>query len=132
MDRLTTHDLFLIVKSGGGLTMDGSSRSIEDLVLLVKSATEKSHITFTGMSRRPLNELVLIAKNKVGFVTFANKSGEVNTSSSRPRSGTTVLKTHSHGAGLSIAINSSTSTRGRTTAYWSPLTSTSGIRARVL
>jgi len=71
MDRLTTHDLFLIVKSGGGLTMDGGSRSIEDLVLLVKSATEKSHITFTGMSRRPLNELVLIAKNKVGFVTFA-------------------------------------------------------------
>jgi hypothetical protein len=71
MDRLTTHDLFLIVKSGGGLTIDGGSRSIEDLVLLVKSATENSHITFTGMSRRPLNELVLIAKNKVGFVTFA-------------------------------------------------------------
>ena len=39
---------------------------------------------------------------------------------------------HSHGAGLSIAISSSTSMRGRTTAYWSSLTSTSGISARVL
>jgi hypothetical protein len=27
------------------------------------------------------------------------------------------LKSHNHGAGLSIAISSSTSTRGRTTAY---------------
>src|SRR5258708_3266443 len=39
---------------------------------------------------------------------------------------------HSHGADLSIAIRASTSTRGRTTAYWSSLTSTSGTSARVL
>ena len=39
---------------------------------------------------------------------------------------------HSQGAGLSIAISSSTSMRGRTTAYWSSLTSTSGTSARVL
>ncbi len=39
---------------------------------------------------------------------------------------------HNHGAGRSIAIRSSTSTRGRTTAYWSSLTSTSGTSARVL
>ena len=39
---------------------------------------------------------------------------------------------HSHGAGLSIAIRASTSMRGRTTAYWSSLTSTSGTSARVL
>ena len=39
---------------------------------------------------------------------------------------------HSQGAGLSIAIKSSTSMRGRTTAYWSSLTRTSGTSARVL
>ena len=51
-----------------------------------------------------------------------------------PRSAGTTRgeRPHSHGAGLSIAISSSTSTRGRTTAYWSSLTSTSGTSARVL
>ena len=39
---------------------------------------------------------------------------------------------YNHGAVLSIAISASTSTRGRTTAYWSSLTSTSGTRGRVL
>ncbi|MGY3599392.1 hypothetical protein ACVIGB_007441 [Bradyrhizobium sp. USDA 4341] len=39
---------------------------------------------------------------------------------------------HNHGAGLSIAISASTSMRGRTTAYWSSLTSTSGTKGRVL
>ena len=39
---------------------------------------------------------------------------------------------HSHGAVRSIAISSSTSMRGRTTAYWSSLTSTSGTSGRVL
>ena len=43
-----------------------------------------------------------------------------------------ILRDHSHGAGRSIAISSSTSMRGRTTAYWSSLTSTSGTSARVL
>ena len=43
-----------------------------------------------------------------------------------------ILRGHSHGAGRSIAISSSTSMRGRTTAYWSSLTSTSGTSARVL
>lgn len=38
----------------------------------------------------------------------------------------------SQGAILSIAINCAASIRGRTTAYWSPLTSTSGTSARVL
>ena len=42
------------------------------------------------------------------------------------------LAAHSHGAGLSIAISASTSMRGRTTAYWSSLTSTSGTSGRVL
>lgn len=71
MERLTTYDLVLIVRNGGGLNMDGRDRTIEDLVLIVKNATEKSHITFTGMSRRTLQDLVLIAKNKVGSVTFS-------------------------------------------------------------
>ena len=39
---------------------------------------------------------------------------------------------HNHGAGVSIAISCSTSMRGRITADWSPLTSTSGTSARVL
>ncbi len=39
---------------------------------------------------------------------------------------------HNQGAALSMAISCSTSMRGRTTAYWSSFTSTSGTSARVL
>ena len=50
----------------------------------------------------------------------------------RERDASNTRHAYSHGACLSIAISASTSMRGRTTAYWSSLTSTSGTSARVL
>jgi hypothetical protein len=71
---------------------------------------------------------LLVRNRKTG-----NSSLALNCSiDGKPCNRTAWMPLHNHGAGLSIAINSSTSMRGRTTAYWSPLTSTSGTSARVL
>jgi hypothetical protein len=71
MQSLLIDDLVFIVRNGGGLTMRGAGRSIDDLLMIVRNATEGSHITFTDMSGRPIDDLVQIVRNKVGLVTIS-------------------------------------------------------------
>ncbi len=56
-------DLITIVRSGGGLDIDGALYPTIDLVELVRNAAEDSTIILRGMEKRSSDDLLTLARN---------------------------------------------------------------------
>jgi len=66
-----TEDLIRIVAAGGGMRLDGSKRSTDELVSIAAAASMRtSRLTLTGLDGRTTDELVRIAAAGNGSVFF--------------------------------------------------------------
>jgi hypothetical protein len=70
-DFRSTDDIVRIAAAGGGFTLDGASRSTEDLIAIAKAANNgQADIAFRGLAQRPIDDLIKIAEAGSGFITF--------------------------------------------------------------
>lgn len=66
-----TEDLIRIAAAGGGMKLDGSRRSTDDLVSIAAAASMRnSRLAITGLGDRTVDELVRIAAAGNGSVFF--------------------------------------------------------------
>jgi hypothetical protein len=60
-----------IVSTGGGIRMDGSQRSTQDLMKIASAAKARgARVTFTNMAHRTTDELMQIGSAGQGQVSF--------------------------------------------------------------
>jgi hypothetical protein len=66
-----TDDIVRIAAAGGGFTLDGASRSTEDLIAIAKAANSgQADIAFRGLAQRHIDDILSIAKAGGGFIKF--------------------------------------------------------------
>ena len=65
-----TEDLCQIVRNGGGLRIDATHYTTEDLAQIARNAAQKASITFVGLSYKTTEDLCHIARNGRGSVVF--------------------------------------------------------------
>ena len=71
-DYRTTQDLIRIASHGGGFTINGGTRSVEDLIKIAAAGSStRARITFTNMSAMKVDELIRIGAAGNGSVEFA-------------------------------------------------------------
>jgi hypothetical protein len=66
-----TDDIMKIVATGGGVKMDGTQRSTEDLMKIASAASYRgARVIFTGMALRPTDDLMKIGASGKDNVSF--------------------------------------------------------------
>ena len=67
----STDNIVRIAAAGGGFTLDGASRSTEELIAIAKAANNgQADIAFRGLAQRDIDDILSIAKAGGGFITF--------------------------------------------------------------